>query len=139
MSVTYDKRHPIPEPPRHLDNKGFWEGIEKKTLVFQKCKVCKTWIHTPRPMCPRCHGLEIEWGSTKGRGIVYSWVTFHKARHPGFKTPYSVVLVELDEGVRIVSNLVDVQPEDIYIGMPVAVVFDKITDELTLPKFKKLG
>jgi uncharacterized OB-fold protein len=74
-----------------------------------------------------------------GKGVVYSWVTYNESPHPAFKVPYSVVLVELEEGMRIVSNLVDVNPDEIKIGMPVEVTFDKITEEVTLPKFKKTG
>ncbi len=73
-----------------------------------------------------------------GKGIVYSWVTYHESPHPAFKAPYSVVLVELEEGMRIVSNLVDVTPDEIEIGMEVSVVFDAVTEEMTLPKFKKI-
>ncbi len=138
MSLEYDNKYPLPVPAKHLDNKGFWEGVGKEELSFQQCKDCKTWIHTPRPMCPRCRSLAIEWVPTRGKGKVYSWVTYHKAEHPGFKAPYSVVLVELDEGVRLISNMVDVKSEDIYIDMPVEVVFDNITEDLALPKFRKV-
>ena len=75
----------------------------------------------------------------KGRELVYSWVTYRNSPHPSFKSPYSVVLVELDEGVRLVSNMTGVKPEEIYIGMPVEVVFDDISENLTLPKFRKVG
>ncbi len=89
-------------------------------------------------MCPKCRSLETEWVPVQGRGTVYSWVTYQETFHPGFKTPYSVVLVELEEGVRLVSNLKDVKPEEITIGMPVEVVFDNITEEVILPKFRKV-
>jgi uncharacterized OB-fold protein len=90
-------------------------------------------------MCPRCRSLEREWSPATGKGTVYSWVTYREAPHPGFKAPYSVVLVELEEGVRLVSNLVDVGPEEIAIGMPVEVVFDQVNEETFLPKFRKAG
>jgi len=88
-------------------------------------------------MCPKCHSLEKEWAAVSGKGRVYSWVTYHESPHPAFKVPYSVVLVELEEGPRIVSNLVDVRPEEIEIGMPVEVTFETIAEGVVLPKFKK--
>lgn len=138
MSVEYDTDHPIPAPTIHPDNQGFWEGVKNRELRFQRCKACSKWLHPPRPMCPKCRSLETEWVPVQGKGAVYSWVTYQEAPHPGFKTPYSVVLVELEEGVRLVSNLKDVKPEEITIGMPVEVVFDNVTEEVILPKFRKV-
>jgi uncharacterized OB-fold protein len=138
MRVEYNREHPIPAPTVHPDNEGFWEGIRRKELVFLRCQECGQWLHPPRPMCPGCHSLETAWVASTGRGTVYSWVTYRDSPHPGFQAPYSVVLVELEEGVRLVSNLTDVRPEDINIGMPVEVVFENITDEILLPKFKKV-
>jgi len=137
MSVQYNKEHPIPAPTVHQDNEAFWEGVKNRKLVFQQCKSCGRWLHPPRPMCPGCRSLEMEWVPSTGKGTVYSWVTYHEADHPGFKTPYAVVLVELEEGVRLVSNLVDTAPEDVKIGMEVEVVFDEAAEEILLPKFKK--
>jgi len=124
---------PILDP----DSMGFWEGVKNHKLVFQKCKQCGIWLHPPRPMCPRCRSLEKEWVPSKGIGTIHSWVTYREAPHPAFKAPYSVVLVELEEGVRLVSNMVDVEEGEPYIGMPVEVVFDDIAQGLTLPKFRK--
>jgi len=139
MSVEYDKKHPIAGPTIDPDSEGFWEGVKRQELVFQRCTGCGDWSHPPRPMCPKCRSLEKEWSPSSGKGTIHSWVTYQEAPHPGFKAPYSVVLVELEEGVRLVSNLVDVKPEEITIGMPVEVVFDQVTDEIVLPKFRKAG
>ncbi len=139
MSMQYDTENPIPAPVKALDNSGFWEGVERHELVFEKCKGCGNWIHPPRPMCPRCHSLEKEWAPSTGKGTIYSWVTYRESPHPGFKAPYSVVLVELEEGMRLVSNMVDIKPEEISIGMPVEVVFDDVAEGITLPKFRKVG
>ena len=139
MSTMYDKEYPIPGPSAHLDNVGFWEGVNRHELVLERCKQCGTWLHPPRPMCPKCHSLEKEWVPSTGKGTIYSWVTYRESPHPGFKAPYSVVLVELEEGVRLVSNMVDIKPEEVSIGMPVEVVFDDVAEGITLPKFRKVG
>jgi uncharacterized OB-fold protein len=138
MSMQYDMKHPIPTPPMIWENAGFWEGVREHKLVFQRCKECGTWIHPPRPMCPKCHSLEKEWAPSSGKGTVFSWVTYRESPDPAFRTPYSVVLVELAEGMRLISNMVDINPEQIFIGMPVEVVFDDIAEGLTLPKFRKV-
>lgn len=139
MSMVYDSEYPVPMPPILWDNMGFWEGIKRHELVFQRCKECGTWLHPPRPVCPKCRSLEKEWAHSTGKGTVYSWVTYLESPHPSFKAPYSVVLVEMEEGVRLVSNMVDIRPQEISIGMPVEVVFDDIAEGLTLPKFRKAG
>jgi uncharacterized OB-fold protein len=137
MSVEYNKGETIPVPRKYLDFEGFWTGADQGKLVLQKCSDCGEWCHIPKPMCPNCHSVEKEWVPVSGKGTVYSWVTYNESPHPAFKVPYSVVLVELSEGMRIISNLVDVDPDEIEIGMPVEVTFDEITEGVTLPKFKK--
>lgn len=143
MSVEYNPDQRIPHPALwgvlYRSSGPFWEGIKNKQLLMQKCKECGTWLNPPRPMCPKCRSAESEWVPSKGKGAVYSWVTYNESPHPAFKAPYSAVLIELEEGPRIVSNLVDIKPEDIQIGMPVEVVFEDVAEDLTLAKFKKAG
>jgi len=138
MSVDYDAGHPIPAPTVHPDNQGFWDGVMRQELVIQRCGSCGAWAHPPRPMCPECRSPKREWSRAKGKGTVVSFVTYRQSVHPGFKVPYSVVLVELEEGVRLVSNLQGVKPEEIRIGMPVEAVFERINEEVVLPKFRKV-
>lgn len=139
MSVKYDPEHPVPAPPLVWENTGFWEGVKGRQLLFQRCKECGTWVHPPGPSCPKCRSFEKEWAPSSGKGAVHSWVTYHESPHPAFKAPYSVVLVEMQEGVRLVSNMVDAGPDDISIGMEVEVIFDDVIEGLTLPKFRKVG
>jgi hypothetical protein len=80
--------------------------------------------------------MNTDWVKLSGKGKVYSWTTVTHPVHPAFEVPYAVVIVELDEGVRLVSNIVDCKPEDLYIGMPVEVIFEDVTEEVTLPKFR---
>ncbi|MCP4713473.1 MAG: nucleic acid-binding protein [Deltaproteobacteria bacterium] len=121
------------------DNREFWEAHKENKLVFQTCANCGQMIHRPRPMCPYCLATEKKWVESTGIGTVYSWVVFvyDRAAYPGIKVPYIVVLVEMAEGPRVISNMEGVEPEDMYVGMPVEVFFEKIDEDLTLPKFKK--
>ncbi len=139
MVMEYIPGIPLLRPRVDLDNQGFWEAVKQHKLVFQKCKDCGLLVHRPRPMCPRCNSMEREWVPSTGKGVVYSWVNFvyANAAYPGIKVPYTVVVVEMAEGVRMISNLYDVKPEEVYVGMPVEVVFDDIADDLTLPKFRR--
>ncbi|MFO8011607.1 MAG: Zn-ribbon domain-containing OB-fold protein [Dehalococcoidia bacterium] len=143
MTVEYNPEKTIPHPAQwhvlYRSSTPFWDGAKEHKLMLQKCKSCGSWLNPPRPMCPKCRSTESEWVAARGKGTIYSWVTYNEAPHPAFKTPYAAVLVELEEGPRIVSNMTDVKPEDISIGMPVEVTFEEIDEKLTLPKFKKAG
>jgi uncharacterized OB-fold protein len=140
MVMEYIPGIPLLRPRVDLDNQGFWDAVRQHKLVFQKCKDCGLLVHRPRPMCPRCNSTEKEWAPSSGKGSIYSWVNFvyANAAYPGIKVPYIVVVVETLEGVRMISNMYDCRREDIYIGMPVEVVFDDVADDLTLPKFRRI-
>jgi uncharacterized OB-fold protein len=140
MVTEYVPGIPIMAPFVDLDNQSFWDAVKRHELVLQRCRDCGDFYQIPRPMCPQCRSMEtLEWVPSSGRGQIYSYVTFTSDRmaYPAMKIPYTVVLVELEEGVRLTSNVVDMTPEDVYIGMPVEVVFEDINDNLTLYKFKR--
>ena len=143
MSVEYNADQKIPHPAMwgvlYKSSTPFWEGVKEKRVMLQRCKSCGYWLNPPRPMCPKCQSQESEWVAAKGTGKIYSWVTFNESPHPAFKTPYEAVLVELDEGPRIVSNMVGINSDELEIGMPVEVTFEDVAEDLTLPKFKKAG
>mgnify|MGYP003878943725 CR=1 FL=1 len=130
-----------PLPVITAETREFWQGCKRHELVFQRCKDCGTYRHYPRPMCPSCGSWNVEWAKVSGKGKVYTYIIAHQPFHPAFvnDVPYAVVVVELEEGVRLVSNIVDCKPEDIYIGMPVEVIFDDVTEEVTLPRFRPRG
>ena len=127
-----------PRPKLERDTRGYWEALRNHQLVVQRCLECKAFRHHPRPMCPECHSLRFEWAPVSGRGTVYSYSVITQVLHPYWadRMPYNVVLVELEEGIRIASNLVDCPNESIRIGMPVTVVFEDVSDEISLPMFK---
>jgi uncharacterized OB-fold protein len=121
------------------DTAFFWEGVREHRLLIQRCTACATLRHPPRPMCPRCNDLGWDTVESSGRGVVYSFVMPRHPPLPGFDDPYIVVLVELDEGTRLVSNLCDVAPDEVTIGMPVEVRFEQFDGGLVLPLFRPAG
>ena len=140
MTSPGGHKAPRPRPKLERDTRGYWEALRKHQLVIQRCLECQAFRHHPRPMCPECHSLKFEWAPVSGRGTVYTYAIVTQPLHPHWadRTPYNVVLVELEEGIRIVSSLVDCPNESIQIGMPVTVVFEDVSDEISLPMFKPL-
>ena len=128
---------PPPLPALEGLTKQFYEWCRQGELRFQRC-ACGTWRHVPRETCARCGSFEWEWARSSGKGRVFTWTVAARAMHPAFTAdaPYAAVVVELDEGVRLVSRLVDCPPDAITIDMPVAVVFEAVTPEITLPRFR---
>jgi uncharacterized OB-fold protein/acyl dehydratase len=125
-----------PRPASSTDTEFFWAGATRGDLLIQRCSSCGTLRHPPRPACGACRSFEWDTVRANGRGEVYSHVTVHHPVVPPFEAPYDVALIQLDEGVRLVSNVIGVAPEDVRIGMPVEVVFEKVDEELTLPLFR---
>lgn len=127
-----------PRPAISPDNAFFWEGVERGELRIQRCGGCGRLRHPPAPMCPHCHSLAWDTLAASGRGTVYSFVVAHHPPIPPFDYPNLVVLVELEEGTRLVSNLVGVDPAEVSVGMPVEVAFTPVDDELVLPLFRPI-
>jgi uncharacterized protein len=128
----------LPRPVPDNDSQPFWDGCREGKLLLQSCEDCGALRYPPRPMCPACNALATQWIEANGRGAIYSWIVAHHPVHPSVmdKVPYNVVLVELEEGPRIVSNLLDVDPDQIESGLPVELVMEAIDATLSLPKFK---
>jgi hypothetical protein len=125
-----------PRPATNPDNAFFWEGVEAGELRIQRCAACARLRHPPGPMCPHCQALEWDWLVASGRGHVYSYVVAHHPAIPPFEYPNAIVLIELEEGVRVVSNLLGTPPDAIEIGLPVQVEFTRVEPELVLPLFR---
>src|SRR5437899_9751014 len=130
---------PRPIPLPDAEDREYWEAARRHELRMQRCQSCGRFRFTPRPMCPFCQSWEAEWAPVSGRGQVYSWVVVHPPVLPYFqdKTPYAVALIQLEEGVRIVANVIDVDKDDLAFDMPVEVTFEDVSDELTLPQFRR--
>ncbi len=131
---TYEK--PVPVPDRVTG--PFWEAAKQGRFLIQRCPSCGAHQFYPQSSCRRCLSEELEWMDAKGKGTIYSYTVIHRAPNRPFEpdVPYTVALVDLDEGCRMLSNIVDVDPEDVRVGMPVEVVFEEITPEISLPKFR---
>ncbi|MEU8928712.1 OB-fold domain-containing protein [Streptomyces sp. NPDC048409] len=128
-----------PRPVVNRDNAGFWEGVAEGRLLIQRCTGCSTLRHPWLPGCNACGGLDWDTVESAGEGTVYSYVVMHHPPFPAFAPPYAVGLVELAEGVRMVSNVVGVPYDKVRIGLPVRVEFRRYEDEegtLTLPVFR---
>lgn len=118
------------------DSQPFWDGCARGELLLQRCSDCGTLRHPPSPGCPHCRSARSAWTPASGRGTIYTFTVVRQALGKGWDehVPYVVAVIELVEGVRMLSNLVNVPPEAVQIGMPVEVVF---TDGL--PLFRPLS
>ena len=135
--MAYEK----PLPRINGDNRQFWEGCKNHELKFQKCASCGHVRFPPSLVCPRCLCTDIEWVMSAGAGKVYTYAVYHTAYHDGFReeVPYVVAVVELREGPRLLTNIVGCAPGEVYCEMPVTVVWEDITPDITLPKFAPSG
>ena len=118
------------------DSAVFWDAAAEHRLVAQRCGGCGALRHPPRPMCPHCHALSWEAVTLSGRGTLYSYAVLHHPQHPAFEYPVLAALVDLDEGVRVVSNVVEVEPADIAIGMWLEATFIPTADGRAVPVFR---
>jgi uncharacterized OB-fold protein len=115
----------------------FWEGCHRGELLVQKCQDCLSFVFYPKLYCPECLSSNLEWVKASGKGKIYSHMTVYAFQPTEFAVdvPYVVAIVELEEGVRMMSNIVGCAPDSIRCDMEVRVVFEKATDEITLAKF----
>jgi uncharacterized OB-fold protein len=125
-----------PRPAVTLDNAFWFDGAREHRLLIQRCAGCGTLRHPPRPRCDRCGSYEWTAVEASGRGTVYSYVVNHQPQVPAFDYPLPIALVELEEGTRLVADLVGVEPWEITIGMPVTVEWIDYDPDLSLPAFR---
>jgi uncharacterized OB-fold protein/acyl dehydratase len=126
-----------PRPPTTRDTQWWFDALQAGKLLIQRCTSCGTLRHPPGPACAECHSSDWDTVEATGRGTVYSFVVVEHPQAPAFDYPLPVVLVELEEGTRLVSNLLDVPADEVEIGMPVVVEIVTFDDELTIPQFRK--
>lgn len=128
---------PIPEVSPALA--PYFAAARAGRLVVQRCTGCSALRFPPRELCSACLATEATWQEVSGRGEIFSYYVMHQVYHQGFaaEVPYAVVVVKLEEGPKLTSNVVDCPLDEIAIGMPVEVVFEELSPEVTLPKFHR--
>jgi uncharacterized OB-fold protein len=129
----------MPLPKLNGYAREFYAWCKEHELRFQRCRACGAWRHAPRDLCAHCGSAEHEWAQSSGNGRLFSWTTVWQPMMAefGHQVPYSPAIIELDEGVRLVSWIVDTRPEQLALGMKVCVEFDDVTPEVTLPRFRR--
>lgn len=123
------------------ETRPFWDALRDGKLMLGKCDGCGRVHYYPRPMCPHCWSDAVRLQPACGRGTLYTWSTVYVNDLPPFNTkvPYVAAQVDLEEGVRITTNIVDAEPGDLSIGMPVILGFEAISEDVTIPVFSPVG
>jgi uncharacterized OB-fold protein len=146
MTSATDAAPAKPLPVIDDASRPFFEGALQGKLMLRRCRACGTFmwpvggIRTPlRPRCVECFSGDLEWAPSRGKGSLYSFAVMHQVYHPAFaaEIPYNISVIELEEGVRMTCAVVDCPNEELQIGMPVEVIFERVTEGIALPKFKR--
>ena len=135
--IEYTKPLPTIEP----ETEEFWKAAKRHELFLQRCNACEEVIHFPRVMCYRCLSEDLGWIKSTGLGSVYSFTIIHQVAHLGFESevPYVYAIIDLDDGARMISNVVNIEPSAVEVGMRVQVTFDDVTSEISIPKFEPIN
>ena len=133
-SAEKKSEKPLPRPAP--ESRPFWEGAKLRKLMLPRCDACGAFWFPPSERCPHCLSTNFQWRETKGEGRIYSFVVYHRVYHPAFEAdvPYVVAIVELDEGPRLLTNIVDA-PEKVRCDARVRVEFVEASADVVLPKF----
>jgi uncharacterized protein len=134
---------PVKTKPSPIVNpwaKPFWTATREHKLLIQKCNDCGSYIFYPRIACPNCFSDNLTWVETSGKGKIYTYTVVENNPPEAFipDLPFVIAVVVLEEGVRMLTNIVGCDPDKVYCEMPVTVVFEELNNEITLPKFKPL-
>jgi uncharacterized OB-fold protein len=127
-------------------SRPFFTAATQGVLLLRRCRTCGTWMSptgglaTPlRPRCVDCFSGELEWAPARGRGTLYSFALMHQVYDPALadEVPYNIAVVELDEGVRLTTTVVGCANDELWIGMPLEVTFERVSEEVAIPKFRR--
>ena len=129
---------PLPNPSPLTQ--PFWAGARERELRMQRCRACGTYLFYPRHLCTACGSDDLQWGAMTGRGTVFTYTVARRPTHPGLadRVPYVIAIVELEEGPKLTTNLIDIDPSDVEIGLSVQVTFDDVGDT-TLVQFRPVS
>ena len=140
MTQQSQQAPPIPPPVPQPESDFYWEKCKAHELWLRHCRACDSTYFYPRDICPGCFSRDTDWIQSTGRGTLYTFAIVHRGPTPPFAaaTPYVVAMVELEGGARMPTNLVEVEPEPsaIKCGMAVELVWDDLTENISLPKFR---
>lgn len=130
-----------PIPVLRGEERAFFDHAREHRLIYQHCTECSANIFYPRTVCPNCLASDMEPRDAAGTGTIHSFTVLHRPGHPSrtAEVPYTIVLVDLSEGIRILADLVEADPDHVRIGAPVTVVFDDVSHDFTVPRFKLVG
>lgn len=136
MNTMYDKPLPVIDG----ESRPYWAALKQHRLTIKRCTDCGKHHFYPRALCPHCHSDAVEWVDARGTGTIYSYTIARRPAGPAFKadTPYVVAVIDLDEGARMMTNIVTDDVDAVRIGQRVTVQYDDVTEEVTLPKFRIL-
>ena len=134
--MVTEYRRPVPEPDE--DTTDFWDGCKRNELILKHCEDCGYYIHPPKQRCPKCLSTNVDNTQVSGRATVYSYTIVHTETAPGFTPPYNVALVALEEqeDIRLMTNIVDCTQDQLKIGLPVEVLFQDATEDVSIPLFR---
>jgi uncharacterized OB-fold protein len=130
-----------PLPTVSGETKPFWDACRRGQLLIQKCDSCVEYQFYPRGICANCWSEDIKWVTASGKGTVWTYTVTYQNRTPGFAedVPYVLALVELEEGVKMFTNIIECAPREVAIGMPVEVTFRQANNQISVPYFKPAG
>jgi len=136
--MVTEYRKPLPNPLHREASRPFWEAAQRHELVMPRCRTCDRLFFYPREVCPVCLGSNLDWVTVSGRGRLHSFTVIHQPANPAFRgdVPYVYALVQLDEGPRMISTVIDCRPEDVHIDMPLVATYADVTRDVTLVKFR---
>jgi uncharacterized OB-fold protein len=128
----------MPPPMANATTLGWWEEAAEHRLVVQRCTGCSHTRFPPAPICPKCRADDAEWHEVSGQGEVYTYTIMHRPVAAEMTLPFVVAVISLEGsgGLRIISNLVNVEPSDVTIGMPVELVWEDMSADLAIPRFQ---
>jgi uncharacterized protein len=131
--ASVQSQRPVPTPDEA--SAPFFAGAARGELMLQRCRACGAFMWPVKPRCVECFSGDVEWAAAAGRAVLYSFAVVHQ-RYPGFDEPYVVATVETPEGVRFNTSIVGAEPEELEIGMALEVVFDPVSDDVVVPRFR---
>jgi uncharacterized OB-fold protein len=131
-----EKNFPVPTK----ETARYWEGCRNHELLIQQCAECRLYQFYPRIICTGCMSAQVEWVQASGRGKVISFTIMHRAISHAYaiEAPYVIALIKLDEGPTMMSNIVQLDPENVVVGMTVEVVFEDWSENISIPKFRPI-